>query len=86
MKEKLRNERAQSRKWRRGWLNHCNYFLKLNSKENSDWHTGIIIPPNWSKSRLRFKEKAPIASPMVQKHEVGSLIARPESFEPVLSG
>ena len=86
-----RNERNQSlKKWRRGWLKYsiAIVFLKLmNYKKNSDdWHASLSIPLNLPKALLRLRDNVPVGWSLVQKHEVGALIARPESFEPVLSG
>ena len=68
-------------------IQHCDCFLKLtNYEKNSDWSTSISIPLNLPKALLRLREKVPVGWPLVQKHEVGALIARPESFEPVFSG
>ena len=62
-----------------------NSICFIAEKKNSDW-SSKSIPLNPPKALLRLRSKVTVAWPMVQKHEVGALIARPESFEPVLSG
>ena len=61
-------------------------FLKLKKIMNSDWKSSISIPLNLPKALLRMPEKVHVGCSLVQNHEVGALIARPESFEPVSSG
>ena len=69
-------------------VQHCDCFLRLmNYKKNSDdWHASLSIPLNLPKALLRQRDKVLVVWSLVQKHEVGALIACEESLESVFSG